>query len=220
MYMMDLDSKGKGMPFEFYGAYYPPIYSKLKAKNLRELVIGIRNADKYSLFYHVFHPIFSSHLIPEEYSNDFAHWIAENLGYKELAELVSDIPGAEPRTVEDIRKDLIEILEPRADDKIALYPFVFISCRPIVYKTNYSANTLAEFLDLIQQIPSRSLVWHFVAKRVLGYSKRNDFSEWIEMNFGLTDVAEALSKLDPQTYVNEEILRKDIIKTLERGLLK
>jgi hypothetical protein len=59
-----------------------------------------------------------------------------------------------------------------------------------------------------------------VAKRVLGITRRNDFSEWLETNFGLTEVAEALSRIDPQTYVNEEILRKDIIKILERMLLK
>ncbi|BDB99257.1 DUF5752 family protein [Saccharolobus caldissimus] len=218
--MMDLDSKGKGIPFEFYAAYYPPVYSKLKARSLKELVEGIKKADKYSLFYHIFHPIFSSHLIPEEYSNDFAHWIAESLGDKELAELVSDISGSEPRTVEDVRKDLIEILEPRANDTIGLSEFVFVSCRPIIYKTNYVARSLAEFLDLIQTIPARSLVWHFVTKRVLGITRRNDFSEWLETNFGLTEVAEALSRIDPQTYVNEEILRKDIIKILERMLLK
>ncbi|MEM0165762.1 MAG: DUF5752 family protein [Saccharolobus sp.] len=218
--MMDLDSKGKGIIFEFYAAYYPPVYSKLKAKTLKELVEGIKKADKYSLFYHIFHPIFTSHLIPEEYSNDFSHWIAVSLGEKELAELVSDIPGAEPRTVEDVRKDLIEILEPRANNKLALSDFVFVSCRPIIYKTNYIATTLAEFLDEIQTIPGRSLVWHFVTKRVLGIAKRNDFSEWLESNFGLSDVAEVLSKIDPQTYLSEEVLRKDIIRILERMILK
>ncbi|WP_338604230.1 DUF5752 family protein [Sulfolobus tengchongensis] len=218
--MMDLDSKGKGIPFEFYAAYYPPLYSKLKARNLKELVENIKKADKYALFYHVFHPIFSSHLIPEEYSNDFAHWIAESLGDKELAELVSDIPGVEPRTIEDIRSDLIEILEPRINEKTGLREFVFVSCRPIIYRTNYVANSLAEFLDMIQVIPGRSLVWHFVSRRVLGLTKRNDFSEWLDSNFGLSDLAEALSKIDPQTYVNEEVLRRDIIRTLERWLLK
>ncbi|AAK42731.1 hypothetical protein SULI_02115 [Saccharolobus solfataricus] len=218
--MMDLDSKGKGIPFIFYAAYYPPLYSKLKAISLRELVEGIRKADKYTLFYHVFHPIFSSHLIPEEYSNDFAHWIAESLGDKELAELVSDIPGAEPRTIEDIRNDLIEILEPRINERRGIREFVFVSCTPIVYKTNYVANTLAEFLDLIQIIPDRALVWHFVSKRILGISKRNDFSEWLESNFGLSELAENLSKIDPQTYVYEEVLRRDIIRILERWLLR
>jgi hypothetical protein len=218
--MMDLDSKGKGTPFIFYAAYYPPLYSKLKAKTLRELVEGIKKADKYMLFYHVFHPIFSSHLIPEEYSNDFAHWIAESLGDKELAELVSDIPGAEPRTIEDIRNGLIEILKPRVDERRGIENFVFVSCMPIVYKTNYIANTLAEFLDLIQTISGGALVWHFVSKRVLGISKRNDFSEWLDSNFGLSELAEKLSKIDPQTYIDEEVLRRDIIRVLERWLLR
>ncbi|AAY81132.1 DUF5752 family protein [Sulfolobus acidocaldarius] len=218
--MIDLDSKGKGIQFQFYAAYYPPIYSKLKANNIRELMEGVKKCDNYSLFYHIFHPVFSSHLIPEEYSNDFAHWISESLGDKELAELVSDIPGAEPRTVDNIRSDLINVLSLRSNGRVALSPFVFVSCRVITYKTNYVANTLGEFLDCLSEIPGRSLVWHFVTRRVLGYTNRNDFSSWLETNFGLSEVAEELSKIDPQTYVDEEVLRSDIIKTLERWLLK
>jgi hypothetical protein len=39
------------------------------------------------------------------YSNDFARWVGEEVGDEELAAALSDISGAEPATIEDIRKE-------------------------------------------------------------------------------------------------------------------
>jgi hypothetical protein len=217
--MIDLYSSGKGIPFVFQGAYYPKMYSKLKASNLVQLAGAIEKADKYSIFYHIFHPIFTSHLVAEDLPNDFAVWIDQSLGLRELAEKIADIPGAEPRDAEDVRKELIEIINSYKSVREGLRPFVFVSCYPIVYDTGKRASTLAEFLDTIATIDPRAVVWHFVSKRILGMSKKNDFSAWLEENFGLTDVASKLSIIDPQTYTDEERLRDDIIQTLEGELL-
>jgi len=54
----------------------------------------------------------------------------------------------------------------------------------------------------------------------MGYSKTNDFSNWLTENYGLTDVASKLSKLDPQTYTDEERMRQDILDILRGELLK
>ncbi|MEM3268284.1 MAG: DUF5752 family protein, partial [Metallosphaera sp.] len=48
-------------------------------------------------------------------------------------------------------------------------------------------------------------------RRVMGYAPRNDFSLWLQQEFNAAELADALSKIDPQTYTNEESLRKDIL---------
>ncbi len=216
---MDLYSYGKGIPFVFQGAYYPKKYSKLKATNLAQLADGITKADKYSIFYHMFHPIFTSHLVAEDLPNDFAVWIDQALGLRELAEKVADLSGAEPKTAEDVRKDLFNTINSYKSVREGLREFVFVSCYPIVYDTGKRASTLAEFLDTLATVDSRSVVWHFVSKRILGMSSKNDFSMWLEENFGLKDISYKLSSIDPQTYTNEEKLREDLIKNLEEELL-
>ncbi|RFA93943.1 DUF5752 family protein [Pyrobaculum aerophilum] len=214
-----LDTSGRGEPFKFYTAYYLSFYSKKRARTLRELLEGIKIADKNTLFHHLFHTIRSKHLIPPRYSNDFARWVGEEVGDEELAAALSDISGAEPATIEDIRKEIIAIMEPYADDRRGKSEFVFVAMEPVVIETDYVARTLGDFLDLIEVVPGESVIYHFVTRRVLEGTGRNDFSIWLEKNFGLTEVAAALSKIDPLMYNSEEALRRDIIKTLRKWLL-
>lgn len=219
MRTVGLDVKGEGIPFKFYTAYYISLYSKKRARTLRELLEGIKTADKRVLFHHLFHTIRAKHLIPPKYTNDFARWVGEEVGDEDLAAELSDISGAEPATIEDLRKELVEILEPRADDRSGKSEFVFVGMEPVVVETKYVAYTLSDFLDLIEVVPGESIVYHFVTRRVLGGARRNDFSTWLEKNFGLSEVAAELSKIDPLMYNSEEALRREIVKTLKKWLL-
>jgi len=218
---MDLDSSGKGIPFRFYSAYYPPTYTKIKANSLEELYDGISKVYKHSIFYHVFHPMLSSHVVPEDLPNDFAYWIRDSLHDENLAELVADISGLEPLTVEDIRKEILELIKSYGiSNKSADYPFIFISCVPVVYYLGIEIKTLSDFLDSVASVTARSLFYHFVYKRIVGEKTKNDLSDWLEKNFGLFELSEKLSKVDPQTYTDEEKFRDDILKIIEGELLK
>ncbi len=218
---MDLETVGKGIPFKFYSAYYPPKYARLKANSIKELYDKIAVADKHSIFYHVFHPTLSSHAVPEDLPNDFAFWARDSLHDEELAEVLADIQGSEPLSVEDIRNEILGILKTYGvADKVGEYPFVFISCVPVAYYTGVEAKTLADFLDAVASVPARSIFYHFVYKRIIGEKTRNDFSEWLDKNFGLTQLADELSKLDPQTYTDEEKFRGDLLRILERWMLR
>lgn len=205
-------------PFEFEAAYYPPKYAGFKAYTIDDLVSGIKKADGLSIFYHVFHPLFSSHVVPEDMHNDFAVWIRDELHDLRVAHFVSDIEGKEPRTVEDVRADLVKILTENRVETRASKPFHFVSCTPVVYKTGKVARNLGELIDTIATISVRSIAYHFVFKRVMGYTAKNDFSAWIEENYGLTELANALSSIDPQTYTDEEKLRSDLLQKFQEVL--
>ncbi|BCU70671.1 DUF5752 family protein [Stygiolobus caldivivus] len=217
--MRELLDKPANKPFEFYAAYYPPIYAGYKAFDIDGLVQGIRKVDGLSIFYHVFHPLFSSHVVPEDMGNDFATWIRDELGDRLLAQEVSDIEGKEPRTVENVREDLIKILSEAKVNRSANKPFYFITCKPVIYNTGKIAKNLAELVDMLASISVRSIAYHFIFKRVMGYEDKNDFSKWIEENYGLTDLSKRLSALDPQTYTDEEMLRQDLLKIFEQEVL-
>ncbi|EZQ06577.1 MULTISPECIES: DUF5752 family protein [Acidianus] len=216
---MNLDSKGKGIPFKFYAAYYPPTYTRIKANNIKELLEGISKVDKLSIFYHIFHPILSSHVVPEDLPNDFAFWLRDSLHDEDLAEIIADIQGGEPLTIEDIRQELIQLMAKGFTDRKGDYPFIFISCKPVIYPLGLEVTTLSEFLDAIGNVPARSIFYHFVYKRVIGESKTNELSNWLEENFGLIELGEKLSAIDPQTYTDEEKFRNDIVEMLEDELL-
>ncbi len=202
--------------FRFYAAYYLPVFAGIRAYTIDELIEGIRRADGLSIFYHVFHPMFSSHVVPEDLHNDFAVWIKNELHLDELAYSVSDISAEEPRTVEDVRRDLINILSKESYDVKAKRPFNFMTCKPVVYDLGKEASNFAELLDQIASITFRSIAYHFVFKRVMGYAPKNDFSLWIERNYSeFSDISKKLSLLDPQTYTEEEKLREDLLVILK-----
>ena len=78
---------------------------------------------------------------------------------------------------------------------------------------------MAEFIDIIASISIRSIAYHFIFRRIIGYEDKNDFSKWIEDNYGLTEISKKLSSLDPQTYTDEEMLRGDLLKIFEQEML-
>lgn len=216
----ELLDKPARIPFKFEAAYYPPRYAGIKAYSVDELIEGIKKVDELTIFYHIFHPLFSSHVVPEDMHNDFALWIREELHNLELAQLISDVEGKEPRTVEDVRNDLVKILGENKVGGRASKPFYFVSCTPVIYDTGKVARTLGELIDNIALLPIRSIAYHFIFKRVMGYSTRNDFSLWIEENYGFKELADALSSIDPQTYTDEEKLREDLLKRIEEVIFK
>ncbi|BCU67092.1 hypothetical protein HS7_05290 [Sulfolobales archaeon HS-7] len=212
-----LDEKAP-VPLEIRAAYYPPIYTGIRAYTLQEFIEGLKKANGLSIFYHVFHPVFTSHIIPDDLHNDFAFWFRTQLEEEDIADMVSDISGGEPRTVEDVRKDIINILSQFSASRVARYPFSFLSCTPIVYDTGIRVETPGQLLDSVSTMTARGLVYHFVFRRVMGYTTKNDFSNWLE-SMGLNGPANELSKIDPQTYTDETKLRRDILLVLERWFL-
>ncbi|MBP1448608.1 MAG: hypothetical protein JZD41_01120, partial [Thermoproteus sp.] len=166
-------------PFAFYGAYYVSIYTGLRARTLSEMVDALASVDGGAIFHHFFHKVREKHLMPPQYFDDFALWVGESLGRRDLAMAITQISGREPKTVEDVRRELIEIMTPHADAAPAKSPFVFVSMEPVVYKTKYVARDLGQFLDAVAEVPDESIVYHFVTRRVLEGAKRNDFSRWL-----------------------------------------
>ena len=86
-------------------------------------------------------------------------------------------------------------------------------------ETKYVAQTPAEFLDLVDAVPGESILYHFVTRWVLCGAGRNDFSTWLDKNFGLADVADELSSVDPLAFNREEALREAVIRMLKKRLL-
>jgi hypothetical protein len=89
------------------------------------------------------------------------------VGDEELAAL-SDISGAEPATIEGIRKEIVAILEPAAYERRGNS----VGMEPV--ETKYVAYTLAKFPDLVEVVPGESILYHSVAKMVLCGAGRND----------------------------------------------
>ncbi|BFI73200.1 uncharacterized protein SSO2610 [Nanoarchaeota archaeon] len=211
----ELLDKPAQKPFEFLSSYYIPKYTNIKAYDVNQLIEGIKKVDKLSIFYHVFHQLFINYTVPGELHNDFALWVKEELHDIELSKKLSKLDGREPKNIENIRNDIIKILEENKIDEKASKPFIFISCTPFIFKNDKIAKDLGELIDNISVISINSIIYHFIFRRLMGETTKNDFSLWIEENYGLRTLSDSLSSIDPIIYDDGEKLRQEIIKRIE-----
>ncbi|MBX8636282.1 MAG: hypothetical protein KIS30_09215 [Thermoplasmata archaeon] len=210
---------GKGKPFAFRTAHYLRLLTGLKASRLSELADCLEKVDDMSIFYHIYHPIFSGHLVPEEYPNDFAYWTSDALRNYDLAERIADIDLPEPQNLDVLRKRLIGILcsdvEQNGDQPVRRgYEFHFITCTVVSFPTEWKADTLFSFLDSVSSINPASIVYHKVTERFVNRYGVNGFSAWIRENFGYDELANSISAIDPQTMISEEILRMELVNRI------
>jgi septum formation topological specificity factor MinE len=206
--------------FFFYTKFTQTILLGRKAKNLVELLEGIKTAP-LSCIYHHTHRFLQQHqsLSPEP-PNDFAYWITYVLNEEVLGEQISSIDPIQFNHLEELRRRFTEVIETYMQTSSRLvdcppgHEFHFMAARSFLLRTNYEAHDLTSFKEILRKISISSLYFHIFDARLRLEKKENDFSIWFRDN-GKEQLANELSRLDPYTYTLER-LREKIIKLVER----
>jgi len=191
-----------------------------KAAHLKELIEVLRQIDASSIFYHVHHAFREYQFAPGAYTNDFAHWVKDELGESRLAEKLANINIKEFTDLEQIRKRLIEIifeyLNQATEIRRAQEGREFYFCRNIgvIMKTRYEAWDFDEFCRGLKKVGLRSLFFHFFEAPLRLGRRNNDFSQWIMGSFGMEKLAKEIEGLDPYLYTMDE-LRDRIVELVE-----
>ncbi len=204
-------------PFDFYTSSQLVEITGKKAANLKEFLDILKEIDDSSIFYHVHHAIREHQFAPGIYSNDFAHWVGEELDGNALAEKLANINIKDFTEIQALRAKIIKIVDnyikanPDINTLAAKHKFYFCRNIGIVLKTKYAAWDLEEFCELLRRVGLRSLFFHFFEARLRLGRKTNDFSDWIKFNFQNEKLARQIEALDPYLYTMDE-LRDQIIK--------
>jgi hypothetical protein len=226
----------KTKPFIFKTELWIPQYTGIKVTSIKEFIEALKVIDKFSIFYHMYINIFNYHNLPVYYTNSFAHWFYKN-NYLLLAEKISIIDPMDYYDLEELRKDLvavleknykefydleelkkhfIEVLEKKSKEnflKKTQVPFYFIKADRCILEYGEKATNLEEFIEGIKKSSINSLFYHLVTSRIENRTLLNDYSAWL-FNIGEAKKAELISKLDLYT-MNLYEIKKEIIKILE-----
>src|SRR3990167_4601013 len=98
-------------PFEFYTSSQLVEITGRKAANLKEFLEIIKEIEDSSIFYHV-HQAFREHqFAPGHYTNDFAHWVGEELNENALAERMANINIKDFTEIKSLRARIAEIVD-------------------------------------------------------------------------------------------------------------
>jgi len=204
-------------PFVFKAELWIPQFTGIKVRSIKDFIQTLKIIDKFSIFYHMYINIFNYHNLPVYYTNSFAHWFYKN-NYLLLAEKISIIDPIEYYDLEELRKDLVQILEKNYNkvmDKDDLVPFYFIKADRCILECEKKAHNLEEFIEGIKASSINSLFYHLVTSKIQNRSRVNDYTAWL-INIGEAKKAEEINKLDLYA-INLYEIKKEIIKILESG---
>ena len=157
--------------------------------NIRELQDRVGICQPECLFHHFCETMIRPTFDDPEFYNDFAVWAIRTLRDRILAERLAMINPYKVRTFEELRQQVLDILEERIYEErhIPWAPpgqeFHFMQAVTVVFDTGV---VLHRPQDLVEQFPlmSRgSIYYHFVEARRRTRRQRDDFSAWL-MEFG------------------------------------
>ena len=208
------------MPFRFYTRITQVELLDKEAKNVEELLEGIKTVSSFSIYHHTHHYLEQHRYFSPEYSNDFSYWITHSLGLRALGEKIASIDIVQFKDIEGLRQKFIEILSSYLDNNtsnlrnsLPKEKFRFLSSRIFILPTHFYAHNLAEFIDCLSKVTIHSVYFHICEARLRLKRETNDFSLWLK-DQGYHSLASKISRLDPYTYTLEGLRHKiiDLIK--------
>jgi hypothetical protein len=159
-----------------------------------------------------------------EYQNDFAIWTSKSLHDERLAERLALFNPTDYENLEDLRRDLLEVIEERLEESELLpwirasHRFYFVRSQIVVFDTGKRVHTPEELRDAISAMSTGSIFYHFIDARRRTEDGRDDFTEWL---LGLGGQAKQLTEhvagVDPY-FTNLVVLRGELKQVFETYL--
>jgi hypothetical protein len=172
-------------PFIVHDASLIVIASAIGAQNLRELRQALYNVNHESLYHHFWGRFLRPQFDDPEFNNDFASWANHSLHDKVLAERLSMVNPIALDDPEQLRQEVIDIIEERLDDSELLewqkadYQFNFLHSKLIVMRTDTIINTLSDLEMNLPKMSEGSIYYHFIEARRYNPDRKDDISRWL-----------------------------------------
>ncbi len=211
------------LPFRFSSRTHLTELTGIKASTLRELTEVLRTAPDAVVYYHTHH-FFQEHLFLRQVPpNDFAYWAGAALFDEVIAETLAAVNIMDFASLPALRDRFVSILDEYLSvrKEVRTVPegmeFHFMKSIAAIMPTPYVATNLREFLEVVRQVSTGSIYYHFIEARLRLGHPQNDFSLWLRDSLGERELAEQVGRLDPYMYTLEG-LRSALIQLLERRL--
>ncbi len=192
------------------------------AQNLRELRDNIMTIHQGSIYYHFWGNLLRPRFDDPEYNNDFAAWVRHSLHDAIMAERLSMLDPTEYHEIDDLRQELIDLIEERLDEtELVLWSkadrqFYFLRSQVVVFDTRRVIHNPEELGQTIPHLSIGSIFYHFIDARRRTPERRDDFRAWLagfgEEYFPLID---GLAAIDPYFSSLTE-LRNRLIITVQK----
>lgn len=188
------------------------------AFNLKELRDILRTVDLASVYYHFWGGLLQPRFEEREYNNDFAAWTWYGLHDASLAERLAVVDPREFQNLEELRQELLELIEHRLEEKEYLFykhanlRFEFTRSQIVIFDTMKRAGDPESLAKELPALSTSSIFYHFIDARNRLESCKNDFSAWLS-GFGesYAVLCGQLNDIDPYfstlTEIKEQLVK-------------
>jgi hypothetical protein len=196
------------------------------ARDLAELLENIKTVPGSVIYHHTHRFIQQHQLLYPSAPNDFAFWVTNILQENILGEQLAAIDVVQFSTIRALQDKIVATIESYLDKNPAIRTapageeFNFMRSITFLLPTDYSANDLQEFYNVLEKISVDSLYFHMFEARLRLGKIANDFSLWLESSLNEKQLANAIAALDPYTHTLEGLrraVRRLVYKRLHPG---
>lgn len=191
-------------PFEIKDCALAAIATGQKAQNLKELRDCIETVVPGCIAYHFWAGKLRPRFDDPEFNNDFAAWSRHALHDKVLAERLGMIDPTSFDRREDMKQELLDIIEERLDENehipwtSADQQFYFITSQIVVFSARRTIVKPGELVAIVPEMTSSSIFYHFIDARRRTFGHIDDFRAWLYgFEDGYRDLCDILSNVDP-----------------------
>jgi len=210
-------------PFYFKTQLTLVLLTGLKARNLVELREQLAVVSESSVYYHTHHYLEQHQLLTPEPPNDFAYWVVQVLQEDRVGEALAAIDIVRFNTLAALRQAILAELDAFLAKKPLLREsppgeeFQFLRSVLFSLPTREQASNLSEFRECLTRVSTSSLYYHVFSGRLRRPLGVNDFSDWLTVCLGESELARRIDQLDPYTYTMEG-LRRRVIELVDERL--
>jgi len=192
------------VPFALKDCALVAIATGKRAQNLRELRDMLATIHAGSIYYHFWGGRLRMQFDEPEFNNDFSAWSNNGLHDSSLAERLGAIVPTDFNDLEDLRHELIEVIEERLDEteivpwSKADQQFQFIRSQIVVFDTHQTIHSFKELAEFFPKLSIGSIFYHFIdAQRRYPFGM-DDFSNWLtSLGNKYLDLVSQLTEIDP-----------------------
>lgn len=204
MTLNDHDQPIAEEPFSLKDCALIAIATGRKAVTLSELRDHIREVSADSIYHHFWNGLLGVRFEEREFNNDFAAWVRHHLREPALAEQLAVIDPVEHRDIEELRRELLDIIEARLDSSEtvhwlrAAHSFEFIRSQLVIFDTGQRLWQPAELATVLPEVATGTIFYHFIDARRRLADGSDDFRFWLDA-FGerYQELSRRLAAIDP-----------------------
>ena len=207
-------------PFAIKDCALVAIATGQRAQNLRELRDRLVDIHPGSIYYHFWGGLLRPRFDDPEFNNDFAVWARDGLNDNTLAERLAVIDPTDFSNTEELRQELIDVIEERLDEtewvswSKADNQFHFLRSQIVVFDTNNRIVNPEELVEVVPRMSVGSVFYHFIDARRRSKDRVDDLRAWLG-GFGETYgmLCVELSAIDPY-FISLVELRQRLAKVV------